>query len=625
MAVLPRGCTKSIFVPHLRKIYSKNMLRTHTCNELTSSHLGSDVTLSGWVQSRRDHGGLIFIDLRDRYGITQIVFRPEEHAAAFKLGDSVRSEYVIQIQGTVSQRPVEMVNKNLPTGEIEVIVHNITILNAAKTPPFEVESPAEEEQDVNEERRMTYRYVDLRRPRMKRNMIARHEAIRFIRNFLAERGFLEVETPLLTKSTPEGARDYLVPARLHRGKFYALPQSPQQYKQLLMIGGLDRYFQIAKCLRDEDSRGDRQAEFSQLDLEMSFVERDDVLALIESLITGLVGFLNEKGIISKTVESPSVPRLSYDEVMLRYGEDRPDLRYGLPITDITREVQGCDFAVFRDPIAQGGVVRALRIPGGASFSRSQIDELTDLAKKHGAGGLAYIKVKSVADNTYDAESPIIKYVGEDRTQQILSALTCEAGDMVFFGAGPRAQVETVLGTIRTDSARRLQLADPAKLSLAFVVDFPVFEPEKVNGFCAPMHHMFTMPRPEDLPLLDTDPLAAKSWQYDLVINGNECGGGSIRIHDPEIQKKIFDLIGFQEEQKGHFTHMLEAFQYGAPPHGGIALGLDRLLMLLLDEPNIREVMAFPKTGDSRDLTVGAPSTVEQQQLRDLGIRVIMDG
>ncbi|MBI2483576.1 aspartate--tRNA ligase, partial [Candidatus Uhrbacteria bacterium] len=586
---------------------------------------GSAVTLSGWVQSRRDHGGLIFIDLRDRYGITQIVFRPEEHAEAFTVGDSVRSEYVIQVKGAVSKRPAEMVNKNLSTGEIEVIVSEIKILNTSQTPPFEVESPAEEEQDVNEERRMTYRYVDLRRPRMKRNMIVRHEAIRFIRNFLADRGFLEVETPLLTKSTPEGARDYLVPSRLHRGTFYALPQSPQQYKQLLMIGGLDRYFQIAKCLRDEDSRGDRQAEFSQLDLEMSFVERDDVLALIESLIIGLIDFLNERGMINKTVALRSVPRLSYDDAMLRYGVDRPDLRYDLSIHDITPEVESCDFAVFRDPIVQGGVVRALRVPNGASFSRSQIDELTDLARKRGAGGLAYIKVKSVTGASYDAESPIIKYVGEQRTQNILSALSCETGDIVFFGAGPRAQVETVLGMIRAESARQLQLADPAKLSLAFVVDFPVFEPEQVNGFCAPMHHMFTMPRLQDLQLLDTDPLAAKSWQYDFIINGNECGGGSIRIHDPEIQKKIFELIGFKEEQKGHFAHMLEAFQYGAPPHGGIALGLDRLLMLLLDEPNIREVMAFPKTGDARDLTVGAPSTVEQGQLRDLGIRVIMDG
>lgn len=601
------------------------MLRTHTCNELNRSHLNTVVTLSGWVQSRRDHGGLIFIDLRDRYGITQIVFRPEEYAEAFVIGDSVRSEYVIQITGAVGIRPEEMVNKNLTTGEIEVIVHEIRVLNAAKTPPFEVESPAEAEQDVNEERRLTYRYIDLRRPRMKRNMIARHEAIRFIRNFLADRGFLEVETPLLTKSTPEGARDYLVPARLHRGRFYALPQSPQQYKQLLMIGGLDRYFQIAKCLRDEDSRGDRQAEFTQLDLEMSFVERDDVLALIESLIIGLVDFLNERGIINKKLESRFVPRLSYDESMLRYGVDRPDLRYGLPINDITEEVKGCDFAVFRDPIEQGGVVRALRIPGGAAFSRSQIDELTELARTHGAGGLAYIKVKGVVDGIYDAESPIIKYLGDERSKKILSTVSSETGDIIFFGAGPRAQVESVLGTIRADSARRLQLADPAKLSLTFVVDFPVFEPEKVNGWCAPMHHMFTMPRAEDTALLDTDPLAAKSWQYDFVINGNECGGGSIRIHDPEIQKKIFELIGFGEEQKGHFTHMLEAFQYGAPPHGGIALGLDRLLMLLLDEPNIREVMAFPKTGDARDLTVGAPSTVEQGQLRDLGIRVIMDG
>lgn len=599
------------------------MLRTHTCGQLAAKDIGQETTLAGWVQSRRDHGGLLFIDLRDRYGITQIVFHPENNPDAFKIGDSLRSEYVIQVQGAVNARPNNMVNLLLSTGEIEVSVAKIVVLNPAKTPPFEIESPAQAELEVNEERRLTFRYIDLRRPRMKKNLIARHEAVRFIRNFLADRGFLEVETPLLTKSTPEGARDYLVPSRLHQGKWYALPQSPQQYKQLLMVGGIDRYFQIARCLRDEDSRTDRQAEFTQLDLEMSFVERDDILALTEELILGLIDFLSAKKLISKNLHSRLIPRVSYDDALLRYGVDRPDLRYGLEIRDVTEHVKNSAFAVFTDPISQGGVVRALRVEQGDSFTRSQIDELTELARTHGAGGLAYIKVKELVNGLYTADSPIIKYLGEENVQKLLAFLSCQQGDIVFFGAGPQNIVEAVLGAVRCDAARRLKRADSSLLSLAFVVDFPLFEPARVKGFCAPMHHMFTMPRKQDIALLDSEPLLAKAWQYDLVLNGNECGGGSIRIHDSTIQKKIFDLIGFSDEQKSRFTHMLDAFGYGAPPHGGIAIGIDRLLMLLLDEPNIREVMAFPKTGDGRDLLVNAPSEVDPQQLRDLGIRAII--
>ena len=601
------------------------MLRTHTCGELTQKNSGANVTLSGWVQSRRDHGGLIFIDLRDRYGITQVVFHPEEHPQEFALADTVRSEYVIQVQGVVLERPAEMKNSDLFTGEIEVNCHTIAILNPAKTPPFEIESPAEKEHEVNEERRLTFRYLDLRRPRMKRNILVRHEAIRFIRNFLSDQKFVEVETPFLTKSTPEGARDYLVPSRLHRGKFYALPQSPQQYKQLLMVGGLDRYFQIARCLRDEDGRGNRQAEFTQLDLEMSFVERDDVLGCIEELMIGLVDFLSQKGLITKKIQTRPLPRLSYDDVMSRYGSDKPDLRFDLAIQDITELVKGCGFAVFADPVAHGGVARVVKAPNALStFTRSQIDELTELARKNGAGGLAYIKVKGVQDGKYETESPIVKYLGEELTASILKKTASQAGDILFFGAGPRGTVEHVLGAIRNDIARRLGLIDHSLLAMAFIVDFPLFEPERVNGFCAPMHHMFTMPRKEDIALLDSDALQARSWQYDFVMNGDECGGGSVRIHDRSIQDKIFELIGFREEQKTRFAHMLEAFEYGAPPHGGIALGIDRLLMLLLDEPDIREVMAFPKTGDARDLTVGAPSDVEPEQLRDLGIRVIIE-
>jgi aspartyl-tRNA synthetase len=595
------------------------MLRTHTCGELKKEDVGVYVTLAGWVQSRRDHGGLMFIDLRDRYGTTQIVFNPDKHSESFAVADTVRSEFVVQIKGTVLARPDDMVNSNLATGAIEVEGQAISILNESQTPPFEIESDQEAEQAVNEERRYTYRYLDLRRPRPKRNVVVRHEAVRFLRNFLSDRGFIEVETPLLTKSTPEGARDYLVPARAHRGMFYALPQSPQQYKQLLMVGGIDRYFQIAKCLRDEDSRGDRQAEFTQLDLEMSFVERDDVLSLVEEMMVSMIEYLNEKGYIKKRILQKPIPRLPYDDVMLRYGIDKPDLRFGLEISDITEMVSGCGFSVFADAVKGGGVVRCLNAPrAGEMLSRSHIDELTELARKHRAKGLAYIKVKDKGE----LDSPIVKFLGDELSGEIVKKLGAQDGDIIFFGADNHLIVEEALAYVRLDLGRRLNIIDPQVIALSFTIDFPLFEPEMVDGHCAPMHHMFTMPRKEDLPLLDTEPLKVKSWQYDFVVNGNEAAGGSIRIHVPDIQQKIFDLIGFSEEDKKNFGHMLEAFRYGAPPHGGMAPGIDRILMLLLDEPNIREVMAFPKTGDGRDLVIGAPGVVDQKQLKEAGIQLI---
>jgi aspartyl-tRNA synthetase len=600
------------------------MLRTHTCGELDALEVGTGVTLTGWVGSRRDHGGLIFIDLRDRYGVTQIVFHPDKHSEAYGIADKARLEHVLLIRGMVVKRPDEMVNAKIPTGTIEVEVEEAEILSSAKTPPFEIESDQEPEKEINEERRMQYRYLDLRRSRMKRNMLARNAAVFSFRTVLQSEKFLEIETPLLTKSTPEGARDYLVPSRQHPGMFYSLPQSPQQYKQLLMVGGIDRYFQVAKCLRDEDTRGDRQAEFTQLDIELSFAEREDVLHLVERLIKTCITTLSDKGYTKKRLLYQQFPRIPYDEVMLKYGVDKPDLRFGMEIYDITEIVRTCGFSVFTDAISIGGVVRAVCVSGGVSrLTRSAIDELAELATLHGAKGLAFIKVKEKRSDGsgFESESPILKYLDDDIVQRIITQLQANAGDVIFFGASARGIVQESLGHVRAELGKRLGLIDENVLAPAFVIDFPLFEPDMENGHYAPMHHMFTMPRSEDMHLLDTEPHRVKSWQYDTVMNGYEIGGGSIRIHRKDIQEKIFKLIGFSEERKAMFTHMLEAFEYGAPPHGGIALGIDRLLMILLGEPSIREVIAFPKTGDGRDLTVGAPSGVEAQQLKELGIKV----
>lgn len=588
------------------------MLRTHTCGELRKGDVGREVVLAGWVHRRRDHGGIIFIDLRDRYGLTQIKFDPEINKNAWQEGDKLRNEWVIQAKGQVVARPAEMVNKKLKTGEIEVEVKEVEIFSQAKTPPFELES--EKKVKVREEVRMKYRYLDLRRKEMMKVMIKRHQLIKFIRDYLSGRGFLEIETPVLTKSTPEGARDFLVPSRLQPGKFYALPQSPQQYKQLLMLSGVDKYFQIARCFRDEDTRGDRQAEFTQLDIEMSFAERDDILNLVEDLFTQAI----EKLFPEKKIMQKPWPRLDYDEVMLKYGIDKPDLRFGLEIRDLTELVAGCGFKVFADAVAGGGVVRALTATGAAKFSRSQIDELTALAQKHGAKGLAYIIVKEGGE----LQSPIVKFLGDDLAARIVKEMGAKPGDIIFFGADKRSVVCEVLGQVRLELGRRLNLIDSDLLALAFVVNFPLFEEELEDGHYAPSHHMFTMPVKEDIPLLDTDPTKVRSYQYDLVGNGYEIGGGSLRIYDPELQEKIFDLIGFDEAKKKQFTHFLRAFSYGVPPHGGIAPGLDRVLMVLLNKSSIREVIAFPKTGDGRDLVMEAPSTVEEEQLKELGLKII---
>ena len=587
------------------------MLRTKTCGELNKKNDGQEITLSGWVHRRRDHGGVIFIDLRDRYGITQVKFDPKINKKTWEAGDALRSEWVIKVKGKVVKRPNDMVNKKIKTGEIEVEAGELEIFSQAKTPPFEIDE--EKRIETKEEIRMKYRYLDLRKPEIAEIMIKRHEFIKFIRDYLAGLNFLEIETPVLSKSTPEGARDFLVPSRLHPGNFYALPQSPQQYKQLLMLSGLDRYFQIAKCFRDEDTRGDRQAEFTQLDLEMSFVDQEDILALTEDLFSQAI----KKIFPEKKIMSEPFIRLTHKEAITKYGTDRPDLRFGLEIKELTEMVKGCGFKVFAEAADKGGVVRAICATGAARFSRAQIDELTNFVADFGAKGLAYIIVKEKGEY----QSPIVKFLGEELTKKIVKETEAKPGDIIFFGADKEKVVRESLGELRNELARKLDLIDENVLAFSFVVDFPLFEEERVEGHFAPEHHMFTSPKDEDMELLDKDPGRVKSYQHDLVCNGCEVGGGSIRIHDRDTQEKVFELIGFKEEDKKRFGHFLKAFEYGVPPHGGIAPGIDRLLMVAMEKQSIRDVMAFPKTGDGRDLMMEAPSEVDEKQLKELGIKL----
>lgn len=593
--------------------------RTHTCGELSKKNKDEKVILSGWASSRRDHGGLIFIDLRDRYGITQVTFDPKTSEEAWKIADTVRNEFVIKIIGKVVARPDSMINEKLSTGEIEVEANEIEILSKAETPPFEIHE--EKGNEVREELRMKYRYLDLRKQNVKEAIIKRHQFIAYIRNYLSDKEFLEIETPILGKSTPEGARDFLVPSRLHQGEFYALPQSPQQYKQFLMIGGMDKYFQIARCFRDEDTRGDRQAEFTQLDMEMSFVGYEDILNLTENMITQAI----KKVFPEKKFLSSPWPRLDYEDVILKYGTDKPDLRFGMEIKDITDLVKNCGFKVFTDVANNKGVVRAICAVGAAKFSRTQIDELTELVKKSGAKGLAYIIIKSKIKNqnskTFELQSPIVKFLGDELAMKIVEEMKAQEGDIIFFGADTKKIVCESLASLRNELGRRLVKIDPDLIAMAFVINFPLFEDELQDEHYAPSHHMFTSPRDEDLELLKTDPAKVKSYQYDMIGNGYELGGGSIRIHNAEVQEKIFDLIGFDDARKKLFSHFLRAFKFGVPPHGGIAPGLDRLLMVLMNRNSIRDVMAFPKTGDGRDLAMEAPSEVEEGQLKELGVKI----
>lgn len=583
------------------------MLRTHTCGQLRAEDDSKQTVLCGWVHRRRDHGGLIFIDLRDRYGFTQVVFEPE-NAEQFALAETVRPEWVLKIEGTVRMRKDDAIREENPTGAIEVLVSTCTVLNQAKTPPFEID----QDKEVGEDVRLEYRYLDLRRERMQKNLRLRNDIVQVIREYFHNNEFLEVETPIMVKGTPEGSREYLVPSRLYHGNFYVLPQSPQQLKQLLMVAGVDRYFQVPRCFRDEDQRGDRQPEFTQFEIEMSFVEQEDILNVMEQCFVELTENIRP----DKKIQTLPFARMSYQEAMEKYGSDKPDLRFDLAFTDVSDIAETCGFSVFSGTVKDGGTVRAMRVPGGGSLSRKDIDDLTDLAQRHGAKGLAWVRVG-------EDSGPVVKNAG----QQFLDALNektgAESGDIVFFAAGSFPHALEPLGEVRKAVAAKLELIDTSVWSYLWITDFPMFEQSKETGDVGAVHHPFTRPHPDDEALLESEPLKARAIAYDLVLDGNEVGGGSIRIHERDLQKRIFDILKITDEDaERRFGHMLRAFEYGAPPHGGIAMGLDRVCMLFADEPNIREVIAFPKDQKAKDLMLGAPSPMPEEQLTELGVQVI---
>ena len=580
--------------------------RTHTCNDLGPDFLDRETILMGWVLRRRDHGGVIFIDLRDRWGITQIVFNPEINEAVHAKAHQLRSEWVIAVRGTVARRPAAMENHKLKTGAIEVLVHELRILNTSETPPF----PLDEDIEVSDTLRLQYRYLDLRRPEIANNLVLRHQALQTVRSYLNDNSFLEIETPMLTRSTPEGARDYLVPSRVNAGKFYALPQSPQLFKQILMVAGMDRYYQIVKCFRDEDLRADRQPEFTQIDMELSFITEAEIITLVEGMIKNL--FKAVRGIELQ----PPFAQMTYDEAMRRYGTDRPDTRFGLELVDLTETLRGCGFKVFQSAIEKGGAVKAINAKGCGGFSRKDLDDLTEFAGRFGARGMAWIKIKED-----EWQSPITKFFSPEEIAAMATALDARPGDLILFGADQTRTVHQVLAELRLELARRLGLIEPGSFSFLWVTDFPLLEYDDEARRYTAVHHPFTAPREDQLDLLATDPGAVKSRAYDLVLNGSEIGGGSIRIHNPAMQQQIFEALGIDaEEAREKFGFLLRALELGAPPHGGIAFGVDRLMMLLTGSSSIRDVIAFPKTQKATCPLTDAPSPVARKQLTELHLR-----
>ncbi|MDR2455890.1 MAG: aspartate--tRNA ligase [Deltaproteobacteria bacterium] len=588
--------------------------RSHYCAEIGAHLIDSEVVLMGWVQHRRDHGGLVFIDLRDRTGLVQTVFNPQEDPLTHAKSHEVRSEFVLALVGRVRRRPDDMLNPKIPTGEVEVLIRELRVLSRAQTPPFLIEDHA----DVTEGVRLRYRYLDLRRPQVLANLVLRHKVAKLTRDYFSDNGFLEVETPVLTKSTPEGARDYLVPARLSQGSFFALPQSPQLFKQLLMVGGLDRYCQIVKCFRDEDLRADRQPEFTQVDLEMSFADQDQIIEILESYIVKVF-----KEILNLDVSAP-FPRLAYDQAMSKYGSDRPDLRYDLAMVDLGQVLKNSKAQVFVEALSSGGVVRAVRAPGAApKLSRKQLDDLVAFAVGLGAKGLAWLRVTAEG-----FQGPLAKFLTEGERAAMTEAMGAEAGDVLFFGADTPAMTAHVLGQVRSRLASELGLltalepSDPRYWKLLWVTDFPMFEYDAELKRWDAVHHPFTAPKDEDVELLSSDPGRVRAKAYDLVLNGNEIGGGSVRIHDPAVQALVFEALGLSEaEARDKFGFFLDALAYGAPPHGGCAFGLDRLVMLLAGAPSLREVIAFPKTQKAACPLTEAPSPASDRQLLELGLRL----
>ncbi|QSB49963.1 aspartate--tRNA ligase [Parageobacillus toebii] len=582
--------------------------RTYYCGEITEKAIGEKVVLKGWVQKRRDLGGLIFIDLRDRTGIVQVVFSPEVSKEALNVAEKVRNEYVLSVEGTVVAREEGTINPNLPTGKIEIQAERITIINEAKTPPFVIA----DQTDVAEEVRLKYRYLDLRRPVMFRTLQLRHRVTKAIRDFLDGEGFLEVETPILTKSTPEGARDYLVPSRVHPGEFYALPQSPQIFKQLLMVAGFERYYQIARCFRDEDLRADRQPEFTQIDIETSFMSQEEIMQLTERMMAYVMKMA--KGI---DISLP-FPRMSYDEAMSRYGSDKPDTRFGLELVDVSEIVKNSSFKVFAGAIVNGGQVKAINVKGAADqYSRKDIDALAEFVARYGAKGLAWLKVEEDG-----LKGPIAKFFTEEEQNGLIRTLEAEAGDLLLFVADHKTVVANALGALRVKLGKDLNLIDETKFNFLWITDWPLLEYDEEDGRYYAAHHPFTMPVREDLPQLETNPEKVRAQAYDLVLNGYELGGGSMRIFEREVQEKMFRALGFTEEEaRKQFGFLLEAFEYGTPPHGGIALGLDRLVMLLAGRTNLRDTIAFPKTASASCLLTEAPSPVSEQQLEELHLVV----